>query len=139
MIHHKDSCWGITLFRFGRRKLELWFVPKNYACVEHTHKDSDGEFFVLYGKGRNIWRKLINTKCDHFIETGSQCPICRSPFTQCYNITNRTYFRWLTVKANVIHGFSVGSTPMIFLCWETYREGVKVTSPALDFHPTTTL
>ena len=118
MFHKKDSCRGITLFRFGRRKLELWFVPADYACVEHTHKDSDGEFFVVYGKGRDIWRRI-----------GAE--------SQCYDITNRNYFKWLTVRANVVHGFSPGATPMVFLCWETYRKGVKVTSPAIDFHPVT--
>lgn len=126
-FNRKDRCIGLTLFRFGRRKLELWFVPANYACVEHTHKDSDGEFFVVYGRGRDIWRKTW----PHWL-SGAMCQI------EVYNITNRHYFKTYTVRANTPHGFSVGSTLMVFLCWETYRKGVPVTSPAVDFHPVTT-
>ncbi len=134
MFHKKDSCWGVTLFRWGRRKLELWFVPRDYACVEHVHHDSDGEFFVVFGKGREIYRKVET-------EPASYWPYNSYPATiskQEYNISSRKYFRTYTVRANTPHGFSAGSSPMVFLCWETYLPGRRVTSPAVDFHPTTT-
>ena len=132
MFHKKDSCWGVTLFRFGRRKLELWFVPRDYACVEHVHKDSDGEFFVVFGKGRNIWRTVTG------IEKNIYGNMVSGLIRQMYHITDRTYFKTYTVRANTPHGFSIGTSPMIFLCWETYLPGRRVTSPAADFHPTTT-
>jgi hypothetical protein len=133
MIHKKDSCVGITLFRLGRRKLELWYVPKDYACVEHTHKDSDGEFFVVYGKDRFIWRR----HSDHKHVAGTSYTY-KEERQEIYNITDRPYWKWYTVKSAVPHGFGRGASPMVFLCWETYRKGVKVTSPAIDFHPVTT-
>lgn len=135
IIQHKDSCWGFTLFRFGRRQLQIWFVPADYACEEHTHQDSDGEFFVVYGKGRNIYRNVISEDC--LTQRSSDWPVWDSHFKQQYNISTRKYFKWFTVKKNTPHGFSRGSSPMLFLCWQTYRKGVKVTSPAIDFHPVT--
>lgn len=103
MIYRKDSCIGITLFRWGRRKLELWFVLASYACVEHTHKDSDGEFFVLFGKDRFIWRKFQ----DYY-------KIGKSTYSretqQMYNITERPYWKWYSVRADVPHGFGRGAT-----------------------------
>lgn len=127
IIHRKDSCFGITLFRFFRWKLELWYSPANYSCEEHVHKNFDGEFFVFYGKHRSIWRKrlvMANILGQYEYRT------------DMYDISKRKYFKWFTVKANSIHGFSTGATSMIWLCWETYKKGIKVTSPAVDFHPT---
>lgn len=128
MFHRKDSCKGITLFWFFRWKLELWYVPADYECKEHIHKDSDGEFFVVYGKNREIYRKESIVTRDVFKKTEIITRIDK------YNISSRKFWKWLTVKANTPHGFSSGATPMVFLCWEKYRKDVKVTSPAIDFH-----
>lgn len=134
LINRKDSCWGITLFRWFRWKLELWLVPSDYACVEHTHKDSDGEFFVLYGQEREIYRRILTTKSNDY-----SLEFPRYYYTtQQYNISTRKYFKWLTVRANTPHGFSRGQSPMVFLCFQTYRKGCRVTSPAIDFHPVVT-
>lgn len=129
MFHKKDSCRGVTLFRWFRWKLELWYVPADYECSEHTHKNSDGEFFVVCGKNREIYRKEMQ-EASHwpYNEWKEYCEL------QQYNISSRKFWKWLTVKANTPHGFSSGSTPMVFLCWEKYRKGVKVTSPAIDFN-----
>lgn len=131
MFHKKDSCRGITLFRWFRWKLEFWYVPKDYECKEHTHKDSDGEFFIVYAKDREVYRTFYKP----FIPWWGMTLVDR----QQYNTFKRNYFKCYTVRANTPHGFSKGSSPMLFLCWETYKKGVKVTSPAVDFHLTNTI
>lgn len=138
IIHRKDSCWGITLFSWGQKKLELWLIPQDYQCIEHTHKDSYGEFFVLYGKGREIYRKT-KIKCE-MVTNSSGLRYLEMPGQRLekYNISTRKYFKWLTVRANTPHGFSRGQSPMVFLCFQTYRKGCRVTSPAIDFHPVVT-
>ena len=131
MINRKDSCVGITLFRFGRYKLELWFVPRDYACEEHTHELSSGEFFVLYGKDREIWRTVKGPWVKDYLQW-------RTSKREQYNISNRTYFKWLSVRAGTPHGFSRGATPMVFLTLTKWKKDAKITSPAIDFHPITT-
>lgn len=113
-INSYGPCVGLTLWRLGRHKLELWRAPSWYAPPTHSHSTVDGEFFVLYGQGREIWKRT------------ELCVVG-------YNITGRKYWKWYTVRAGDQHSFSRGTTCMIWLCWETWKPGVKVTSVAEDF------
>lgn len=109
-------CVGLTLYKLGRHKLELWYAPATYSPPMHSHNNSDGEFFVLYGKGRAIWKYPLG-----------DC------IARAYNISDRTYWKWWSVRAYEQHGFSKGATCMIWLCWEKWKPGTKVTSVAEDF------
>lgn len=125
MIARYGPCIGITLFRFFRWKVELWYSPANYSTPEHTHENSDGEFLILYGSGRKIYRKPFTNS---FREDW-----CRCVTKQEYELTGRKYFKWFSVRAGTPHGFSCGATPMIWLCLEKWKPGKKVTSVATDF------
>lgn len=125
MIARYGPCICITIFRWFRWKLELCFSPADYSPPEHTHEESDGEFFVLYGRGREIWR-ITKDYCSPF-------PHVWYPVRQQYNLTGRKYFKWFSVRAGTPHGFSKGATPMIWLCWEKWKVGTKVSSVVNDF------
>ncbi len=113
LINRYGPCVGLTLFQVGRYKLELWVSPSDYSPPEHSHGNSDGEFFVLYGRDRCIWKRTGGNKIS-------------------YNITGRNYWKWFSVRAGEVHKFETGGTPMIWLCWEKWKPGVKVTSVADD-------
>jgi len=118
MIHKVGPCWGITLWRWGNRKLELWYAPASYACVEHTHDDADSEITILYAKARRIYRR-VGDKVDAYIASSKQ-----------YR------GRWFSVRAGIPHAFEAGKSFMVFLNLQTYLKGKRVTSVAVDFHPT---
>lgn len=117
-VNSYGQCIGLTLWRLGRHKLELWWAPSNFSTPEHIHEHSDGEFFVIYGSGRKIWRR-ISMPGRNYVEG--------------YDIADRKYWKWFSVRAGTPHAFSCGRTPMVWLCSETWKPGTKVTSVAEDF------
>lgn len=118
MIARVGPCIGLTLFRWFRFKVELWFAPASYCVPEHTHNDSSSEFYILYSKNRYIYRR-IGTRIESYIT--------RMP---------GIWERCLSVRAGTPHGFTRGKTCMIWLVFETWKKGAKVTSVAEDFHLT---
>ena len=117
MIARYGPCIGITLFRWGRRKVEIWYSPADYATPLHSHNDSSTEFTILWARNRRIWRRIGN-------------------LTESYTAhTPRVWGKFLSVRAGVLHAFGKGTAPMIWLAFETWNPGVKVTSVAEDFHP----
>lgn len=117
-VNSYGPCVGFTLLRCGRRKVELWYAPADYATPEHTHDNSSGEFTILYSKNRRIYRR-IGTKTDAYIAN-----------------TPEAWGRFLSVRAGTPHAFSKGDSAMIWLCFETWKPGVMVTSVADDFRLT---
>lgn len=115
MIARYGPCVGVTLFRLFRWKLELWFAPADYATPEHTHENSDGEFTILWAKNRMIWKRVDGVMKAY-----------RAHVPSCWG-------KFLTVRAGEVHAFGEGATFMLWLCWQTWKKGVKVTSPAEDF------
>lgn len=118
MIARYGPCWGLTLFRWGRLKVELWFSPADYSPLEHTHDDSDGEFMVLWSRNREIYR-LINGQREAYIAN-----------------TPEVWGRWFSVRAGTPHSFGKGDSCMVWLCVERWKPGSKVTSVATDLHLT---
>lgn len=118
MIARHGPCIGLTLFRFLRWKVELWYAPAGFATVPHRHANSSGEFTVLYGRNRRIWRKVAGRIESYVVNF----PVCLG--------------RFLSVRAGTEHGFDKGDSCMVWLCFETWRKGVKPTSVAVDFVPT---
>lgn len=111
-------CWGLTLWRWGRRKVELWYAPANYETPEHRHDLSDSEFTILWARDRVIYRVIDG-------------------MVQSYRAnTPGVWGRWLSVRAGTPHAFKAGATFMLWLVVQRWREGVKVTSVAEDFRPT---
>ena len=91
--------------------------PKEYATPEHAHDLSDGEFLVLYGKKRTIWRVV-----DGIVES--------------YQLTGKFKWKWFTVRAGTPHGFSCGESLMVWIVTERWAMGSPVTSVAKDFRLT---
>lgn len=114
-MNFKDSCFAFTLFKFGRYKVELWYAPHNYQTVEHTHNNSSGEFYVLYAKNRLIYR-IVNKEKQFYIVN----------FPQCLK-------KFLSVRAGVPHSFYRGDSCMVWICFEKWNKGSKVTSVGQDF------
>lgn len=49
MIHRHNRCVGITVFKFGKRQIELWFVPRLEKIEPHFHKHCDSVIIPILG------------------------------------------------------------------------------------------
>lgn len=115
MIARYGPCMGITLFRWFRWKIELWYAPADFSPPPHTHENCSGEFTILYAKNRRIWRK-VGDRIDSYI---ANFPSVLGKF--------------LSVRAGTPHSFDKGDSFMVWICFETWKKGVSVSSVANDF------
>lgn len=115
MIARYGPCWGLTLWRWGRRKVELWYAPADYATPEHTHEDSDSEFLILWARNRVIYR-VVNCMIESYVAH-----------------TPGVWGKWLSVRAGTPHAFKTGTSCLIWISSQTWKPGVTVTSVAEDF------
>lgn len=113
-----ERAFGVTLWRWRRVKVELWYAPANYYTLEHTHQFSDGEFTLLWARQRQIYR-IVNGRLDSYMAN-----------------TPAAWGRWLTVRAGTPHAFAKGESCMIWIVVQRWKPGVSVTSLAEDFHLT---
>jgi hypothetical protein len=49
-MHRHNGCIGITLFRFGRRQLEVWYCPGGEVIKTHCHEKIDSTLIILAGE-----------------------------------------------------------------------------------------
>lgn len=72
MIHRHNGCIGITLFRIGRRQLEVFWCPSGEVIEPHFHKHVDSTLIMLGGElegkigdrtGRTGWYNMF--RCFH--------------------------------------------------------------------------
>lgn len=107
LVHRHGRCVGITLFRWGRHKLELWFCKEGEVIESHVHENIHSKIVVLLGgMSGHIGSKYGNPK----------------------------KFRVFSVPAGVRHGAVIRSQGMcVFANFETWKEGVPMTSAADDF------
>lgn len=120
LIARYGPCVGITLFRWRRWKVELWYAPANYATPEHSHNESHGEFTILWARNRRIYRKVKTPQGERVDEYIASTP--------------RFWGKFLSVPMGVVHAFEKGDSCMVWICVETWKRGVTVTSVATDFH-----
>ncbi len=113
MIHRHNGCIAITLFRFGRRQLELVYCPAGEVIEPHVHQHVDSTLVMLGGE----------------IEGG----IIFSPFggwkigrTGWYDFGRR-----FDIPAGVYHYAKVTGRFCLFLNYEKWDS--KPTSAAVDF------
>lgn len=118
MIMRYGPCKGLRLFKIGRYACDIWYAPSYYSVQEHTHPNSDGKFWVIYGRDRLIYKYRAD------------------------NLVNRIQYilRWpscmlhvLNVRHNERHGFMSGSTCMIWFCFQTWKPDSEVTNIIDDF------
>ena len=137
-ITRYEGALGITLWRWGRKKVELWFAKKDYSPKEHAHDGCDGEFMVLYSKNRRIYRKTKwEAKSWKTIDGryGITHELTIGP-KDCYIATTpQVWGKWLTVPAGVPHKFDKGDSFMLWVVVETWKPGYDM-SLATDFRIT---
>lgn len=49
-MHRHNGCIGFTLFRFGKRQLELWYCPKDETIEAHVHDHIHSTLIILGGE-----------------------------------------------------------------------------------------
>lgn len=111
LFNKHEGCFGITLFRWVRTNIEIWYCPRGYTIKPHSHNEEDIELIYLFGRTK-FFRKIDN-------KTESATPT--KPFTP------------FTVPAGCLHWFTVSSLPLIFINKATFLEGFKPKSAAIDF------
>lgn len=107
MFHRRNNCRGITVFRWGKRQLELWFCPGGEVIEPHVHLNCNSKLIILAGAmdGRiGEARGWVDAYEDRF--------------------------RVFDVPAGTVHAATVGRF-CIFANWETWI--APVTSAATDF------
>ena len=105
LVHRHNRCVGITLFKWGRKKLEVWFCPKDEEIEDHVHRHIDSVIVLLFGYMRG--------KID--FTAGHVQPWRRYPVPHC------------TTHSALTLSFCV------FANWETWTGDVDVTSASVDF------
>lgn len=123
-------CWCLTVFRWGRRKVELCYAPADYETPEHVHPNSDGEFLILWARNRIIYRKTKLIQ-DGFLPDKALMLTIGERDSYLANVPPWR-LKTLSVRAGVPHAFRKGDGPMIWICFEKWKPGTKVTSVAED-------
>jgi len=131
MINYYGPCLGITLFKWGRRKVELWLCPRHYTIPKHSHNDENIELAFLYGEAefsRKVWKERFTVR-DHLIDKKEKYFVIESKVVSGFGSLTHTF----SIPAGTVHWFSVSNKPLIFLNYSKWLPGKKVTSAATDF------
>lgn len=113
-INCYGPCTGLTLYRWGQHKAELWYAPAWYSVPLHSHDHVDVEFLILHAKGCYIFRH----------KDGIQGELVSTP---------QVLGKLFTVKAGVPHGFNRSDSSLIWINFEHWKDGHRPTSVAQDF------
>lgn len=126
---------GLTLWRWKRKKVELWWASKHCSPPEHAHDGCSGEFTILWARNRRIYRKTFPV-----VESG----VTRDKFGHATGIYSKitgysvggddsyvahtpgVWGKWLTVPAGTPHKFEQGDSCMVWLVVETWKEGYEM-------------
>jgi hypothetical protein len=108
----KLNCVGITLFKWGHRRAEVWFIKPGYVIEEHTHPKEDVELMYLFGS-TVFYRRDLET---------DEVEFARPKF-----------FRKFSVKHFHSHWFSVGWLPLVFINFQSFLDGHSPQSASKDF------
>jgi quercetin dioxygenase-like cupin family protein len=117
IVNRYGPCVGLTLWKWGRTKVELWLVPAGYVIPPHSHPSEDIELMLVKGNGTYLYRVNEETNVTDAI-------VCKFP---------RHFGRRFTIPAGFVHGFSVSARSLMFINFAKWKPGVTVTSAAIDF------
>lgn len=97
------------MFRWGRRKLELWFIPAVHFIPPHVHQHIDSTLIFIAGSmlGEIAGRRGL---------VGGR----------------RDFLRRFKIPAGTVHSARTHSFTL-FANWERWKDGVPMTSAATDF------
>lgn len=117
MINRYGPCVGITLFKLGRRKIELWRCPAFYTIPKHSHELEDIE--LAFVKGEAIFAKASESG---FLDKSKK-------------VSGWNFKIWKTfaIPAGTTHWFEINSKPLWFINFSKWKKGSIVTSAAKDF------
>lgn len=121
LFNRHESCRGITLFKVGRYRAELWYCPAGYAIREHRHPKEDVELMFLFG-------------CCTFYRRDNRI----GNKVESANMNLADFSRRFTVKNYHSHWFTVGRWPLIFINFQRFLDHYKPMSAAEDFQETYT-
>ena len=116
ILNRYQKCWGLTLWKWGQFKLELWICPKGYKIPAHSHDNQDIELLFLYGTAL-FARRLAN----------------KFFFDYVFATFPKHFGQRFTIPAGAEHYFEVSNKTLIFIGIERWKPGVKVTSASIDF------
>ncbi len=103
MLKKYESCIGITLFKFRKICIEIWYFPSHYEITPHKHPRENIE--VLYIFGSAVFYRI-------------------SPETNEKQSAKMNFIpRFLTVPAGWIHGFRVSKFPLIAINFAKFIDG----------------
>lgn len=119
IFNKHEGCRGITLFKLGARRVELWFCPAGYAIEEHSHPKEDIELMYLFGDTLFFRRNLAKPEK-----------------VEWERMTWKRFGAKFSVRYFHSHWFTVGRLPLVFLNFQKFREGFKPESAAKDFEVT---
>lgn len=115
LINRYESCFGITLYKWGQYRAEIWFIPRNYSIVPHRHPSEDVELMFIFGR-TEFFRQSIRTWKIESLATTWKC------FGQCFSVMNYHY-----------HSFKTTNWPLVFINFQKFLTGCKPKSAASDF------
>lgn len=115
IFNSHGPCRGITLFKRKNKRVELWVIPANYSITPHSHPQEDVELMYLFGDAA-FYRQDTNG--------------CPEEFKPKWF---RDVFRKFSVKHFHVHWFSVSKWPLVFINFQTFRNGAIPVSAAIDF------
>ncbi len=119
MIHRHNGCIAITLFRFGRRQLELVYCPAGEVIEPHVHQHIDSTLVMLGGEIKGGIAPFLDGLAmdwDHW----------RHGKTGWYDFGRR-----FKIPAGTLHYAKVTGRFCLFLNYEKWDS--KPTSAAVDF------
>jgi hypothetical protein len=114
LINHFKTAWGITLWRWGKFQIELWYCPTDCVIEPHTHDKQDIKLTFLFG--RKVFHRQYKNQPIESIDTK------HVKFGHTFNI-----------PAGTLHWFDKLDKPLIFFSREWWTE--KPTSAAIDYNP----
>lgn len=119
-INRYESCIGITLYKFGSKRAELWIIPRNYTIIEHQHSNENIELMFLFGR-TTFYRRPVYDNQEVKVPAES--------------LTTRWRFfgRCFSVKYYHSHWFKTTNWPLVFINFQTFLLGKKPVSAAEDF------
>lgn len=118
VFNRYEKCFGITLYRFGQYRAEIWFCPSSYKIVEHSHPHENVQLMYLFGSTR-FYRRDLNNGIVESVKAGW-----------------RMLFKCFTVKYYHSHWFEVGGWPLIFINFQHFLPNTTPRSAAKDFEVT---
>lgn len=125
LFNRYEKCIGLTLLRFWKWNVELWYCPSGYRIKPHSHPNEHIE--LMYVFGRTTFYRVINWTT----------PTAFGPFSgetqQSYTPKWYHFGRRFTVRPGIVHWFEVSNKPLIFINFATFINGHRPTSASIDF------